>query len=1007
MAKYLNNRVRNLKVGVDGKTDTENVLEVSGNVSATKFIGDGSGLDNVVADQAGIRLEENGSLVGTATTINFSTGIEVSTVSSGFATVTVTSADIGFFSSNDTGIHTTSNIGIGTTTADGAADTNNTTVLNAGIVTANYFYGDGSALTGIGGGIKTDTNGNHYSNDLNALNFSGATDNVLIGHQAGDNITSGAENVIIGSSAGDSLEQGDGNTAVGYKAGEQIGDSSVNNVFIGKESGLHVDGNANVAIGKGAMGGSSATGGSSNVCIGPSAGNNLTGTALGANGRNNLMGSESGKNITTGDENTFIGHAAGANVGTGDSNTFIGARSGGNFTGASDTHNIAIGRSSATNVIEGSDNTIIGSHAFPGSTTLNGQISIGAGTTELIRANDTGVGIGTDIPDSAAATDNTTILNVGIVTANYFYGNVSRAQGLPASGIADISADPNPSLGGDLDLDNRAITGIGTINITGSLGGDYLSAPHGSTVSIGVTVANKTAAHRYSTEPSASTAGYILDNIEAPFLTLTPGRTYRFDQSDTTNGGHPLQFYLEADKTTKYTTNVTTSGTPGTDGYTEIQVTDETPIILHYQCNIHNYMGNAAQTNSNYIKTTYDSAFLGSVGIGTTNAASDSAADSNNTTVLNAGIVTANYFYGNGAGLSGLTGAQFSAVSQDTNPQLGGNLDAASYNITNAGIITGDNFIISGISTIGTAITFYASSGIISATKFYGDISEAEGSGISDISADTNPSLGGELDLAGNNIAGIGSINITGIATATSFSGELHTSSLLKEEVNTTNGKLSLNQDINVANGMVHYFQVAETAIARPNIRYDSSNTLNSKMIDNETISVNIITTAAQAGFTTAVNIDGSYQAVNWSGGVLPYAGGDSGNDIYSFQILKTGNSAYKVYGSVNNLTTVSNDNPRQITVANESSDTTCFPVFTTDSTGVQSPKTNADLTFNSSTGQLSAVGIAATVILTAGTAPGSATDSSGDIGEVRWDTSYLYLKTGVSEWRRIQHATW
>ena len=163
---------------------------------------------------------------------------------------------------------------------------------------------------------------------------------------------------------------------------------------------------------------------------------------------------------------------------------------------------------------------------------------------------------------------------------------------------------------------------------------------------------------------------------------------------------------------------------------------------------------------------------------------------------------------------------------------------------------------------------------------------------------------------------------------------------------------------------------------------------------------------SARAGFTTAINIDGSYQAVNWSGGVLPYVGGDSGNDIYSFQILKTGNSAYKVYGSVNNLTTVSNDNPRQITVANESSDTTCFPVFTTDSTGVQSPKTNADLTFNSSTGILSAVGVAATVNLTAGTTPTSS-DSSGEIGDLRWDASYLYLKTASGVWRRIQHATW
>tara|TARA_B100001287_G_scaffold276474_1_gene287445 strand:- start:1485 stop:3761 length:2277 start_codon:yes stop_codon:yes gene_type:complete len=34
------------------------------------------------------------------------------------------------------------NVGIGTTTADGAADTNNTTILNVGVVTANTYHGD-------------------------------------------------------------------------------------------------------------------------------------------------------------------------------------------------------------------------------------------------------------------------------------------------------------------------------------------------------------------------------------------------------------------------------------------------------------------------------------------------------------------------------------------------------------------------------------------------------------------------------------------------------------------------------------------------------------------------------------------------------------------------------------------------------------------------------------------------------------------------------------------------
>ena len=55
----------------------------------------------------------------------------------------------GTFGANSTGIHTTKSVGIGTTTATGAADPNNTAVLNVGIVTANNFFGSGAGITAI------------------------------------------------------------------------------------------------------------------------------------------------------------------------------------------------------------------------------------------------------------------------------------------------------------------------------------------------------------------------------------------------------------------------------------------------------------------------------------------------------------------------------------------------------------------------------------------------------------------------------------------------------------------------------------------------------------------------------------------------------------------------------------------------------------------------------------------------------------------------------------------
>jgi len=128
-------------------------------------------------------------------------------------------------------------------------------------------------------------------------------------------------------------------------------------------------------------------------------------------------------------------------------------------------------------------------------------------------------------------------------------------------------------------------------------------------VDYAVTVASKTADHRYFGNGSGS--GYFIDGVQSPFITLLPGKTYRFDQSDSSNSSHPLRFYLEAQKTTQYTTNVTTNGTPGNaNAYTEIVVTDTTPQVLHYQCSAHALMGNAVASQSNVVHNNFQATFL-------------------------------------------------------------------------------------------------------------------------------------------------------------------------------------------------------------------------------------------------------------------------------------------------------------------------------------------------------------------------------------------------------------
>jgi hypothetical protein len=115
-----------------------------------------------------------------------------------------------------------------------------------------------------------------------------------------------------------------------------------------------------------------------------------------------------------------------------------------------------------------------------------------------------------------------------------------------------------------------------------------------------VKVDSKSAAHPQN--GTGSSNGYFIDGLESPFIVLIPGNTYRFDQADSSNSGHPLRFYLEEDKTTSYTTGVTTNGTAGSSGaYTEIAVTTDTPQILYYQCSSHAYMGSGAYALSDAI----------------------------------------------------------------------------------------------------------------------------------------------------------------------------------------------------------------------------------------------------------------------------------------------------------------------------------------------------------------------------------------------------------------------
>jgi hypothetical protein len=91
---------------------------------------------------------------------------------------------------------------------------------------------------------------------------------------------------------------------------------------------------------------------------------------------------------------------------------------------------------------------------------------------------------------------------------------------------------------------------------------------------------------------------YYIDGVQQATVMIGAGLTYKFDQSDGTNGNHPLRFSSDSGNSTPYTTGVTTSGVPGNAGaYTQIEVAAGAPSTLYYYCTNHSGMGGEANTD--------------------------------------------------------------------------------------------------------------------------------------------------------------------------------------------------------------------------------------------------------------------------------------------------------------------------------------------------------------------------------------------------------------------------
>ena len=208
--------------------------------------------------------------------------------------------------------------------------------------------------------------------------------------------------------------------------------------------------------------------------------------------------------------------------------------------------------------------------------------------------------------------------NWGGLVAEGVPGNTASVTGVVATttlgGISGVVGTGNVTLTGVVGTSalGNALAGAGAIvtetGMVGSIGlgdesvvGTALVTPSGVSSTVSISGYSATTITKTVTVQSVSSANkYFIDGVQQQTQELFERNTYKFDQSDSSNSGHPLRFSTTSDGShnsgSEFTTGVMVNGTPGQAGaYTQITVPEFTP-TLYYYCTQHSGMGGTANT---------------------------------------------------------------------------------------------------------------------------------------------------------------------------------------------------------------------------------------------------------------------------------------------------------------------------------------------------------------------------------------------------------------------------